>query len=174
MGIDIYASWRGQTEAERKAQLTGFSAVHGHVGYLREAYHGAPYVTKYLVAEAFENATREARIPAAVMRARLPAAVLMSMYREHKVYGEGDPAEIDLRHVDDLLKKLQHICEHEVTDTSHEEFIRGLDEKSLETAKRLIDAGALGPVQKSFVEFVDLCERKERETGEPCTIVASA
>jgi len=26
---------------------------------------------------------------------------------------------------------------------------------------------------KSFSDFVELCERKERETGEPCSIVAS-
>ena len=55
MGIDIYARWKGQTEAEEQAQNTGFSAVHGHVGYLREAYHGEPYATRYLAAEAFEN-----------------------------------------------------------------------------------------------------------------------
>ena len=29
-------------------------------------------------------------------------------------------------------------------------------------------------VLKSFRDFVELCERKERETGEPCTILASA
>ena len=28
-------------------------------------------------------------------------------------------------------------------------------------------------VQKSFSDFVELCERKEEETGEPCTVVAS-
>ena len=27
-------------------------------------------------------------------------------------------------------------------------------------------------VLKSFSDFVELCERKERETGEPCSIVA--
>ena len=29
------------------------------------------------------------------------------------------------------------------------------------------------PVIKSFADFVELCERKERETGEPVTILAS-
>lgn len=28
-------------------------------------------------------------------------------------------------------------------------------------------------VQQSFTAFVELCERKERETGEPCLIIAS-
>ena len=59
MGIDIYAEWDGMSEAEKTAQITGFSAEHGHVGYLREAYHGEPYATKVLVPEAFE----ELRVP---------------------------------------------------------------------------------------------------------------
>ncbi len=175
MGIDIYATWRGQTEGERKAQITGFSVVHGRVGYLREAYHGAPYVTKYLVSEAFASETGEAAIPAAVMRSRLPAAVLMSMYREHKVYGTGDPAVVTLDEGSGkrLAKLVENIFAHDVTDESHRELARALDAKSLETAKRLIKADALAPVQKSFVQFVELCERKEKLTGEPCTIVAS-
>jgi hypothetical protein len=48
MGIDIYARWKGQTAEEKKAQLAGFSLEHGHVGYLREAYHGNPCATMYL------------------------------------------------------------------------------------------------------------------------------
>jgi hypothetical protein len=71
--------------------------AHGHAGYLREAYHGGPYVTKYLMAEAFTHPERVAAIPAQTLRARLPAAVLMHMYREHKLYGDGkDPSRIDI------------------------------------------------------------------------------
>src|ERR1051326_1589275 len=51
MGIDIYAQWHGQTKEEETAQITGFSTVRGHVGYLRESYHGEPYATKHLCAE---------------------------------------------------------------------------------------------------------------------------
>lgn len=36
MGIDVYIKWDHQSEEEREAQYTGFSNVHGHVGYLRE------------------------------------------------------------------------------------------------------------------------------------------
>ncbi len=61
MGIDIYAEWRGMTQEESNAQITGFDAAAGHVGYLREAYHGEPYATRVLVPEAFE--TGEARPP---------------------------------------------------------------------------------------------------------------
>lgn len=53
MGIDIYAAWDGQTVADRQAQYTGFSTTAGSVGYLREAYHGGPYVTNWLMPEAF-------------------------------------------------------------------------------------------------------------------------
>src|SRR5438128_1651131 len=49
MGIDIYAYWDGMTDAEEAAQITGMSVVRGHVGYLREAYHGEPHATRVLV-----------------------------------------------------------------------------------------------------------------------------
>jgi hypothetical protein len=176
MGIDIYAEWEDQTEAEEAAQITGYSGVHGHVGYLREAYHGGPYVTKYLVSEAFDSATGEAEIQASVLRERLPAAVLMSMYREHKVYGEGDPKALKIDAGSDasaLLKCVVDIFENEMPDTSHLAFVEGLTDESLETAKSLIASGVLPSVQKSFVDFVELCERKEAATGEPCRIIAS-
>ncbi len=122
MGIDIYACWHGQTEDEAEAQMTGFSVVHGHVGYLREAYHGEPYATRYLVAEAFENG--RAQIPAAVLRERLPATLALVEERERTLYDN-------------------------------------------------YDAESVAEVQQSFTDFVQLCERKERETGEPVTIIAS-
>lgn len=124
MGIDIYASWQGQTEAEREAQYTGFSVVHGHVGYLREAYHGEPYATKYLVAEAFARPETGAAIPAAVLRERLPETLRLAEERERTVYGVSDPEE-------------------------------------------------LADVKRAFVDFVELCEAKERKTGRACTILAS-
>lgn len=54
MGIDIYAKWDGKTEAEYEAQITGFDTTAGSAGYLREAYHGGPYVTNWLMPEAFQ------------------------------------------------------------------------------------------------------------------------
>jgi len=124
MGIDIYARWNGQTEEEIKAQNTGFSTVHGHVGYLREAYHGEPYATRHLVREAFEHPDRRTQIPASILKARLPETIKLVTEREEKIYG-------------------------------------------------VIDRSEVQDVIASFIDFVGLCERKEQETGEPVTIIAS-
>jgi hypothetical protein len=93
MGIDIYAKWLGMTDEDEASQITGFSAVHGHVGYLREAYHGEPYATKLLVPEAFENGRAE--IPATTLRARLPEALAAAEKRERTLYHETDDTEIE-------------------------------------------------------------------------------
>jgi len=94
--------WHGQTLEDHDKQITGFSTTAGDAGYLREAYHGGPYVTRYLVQESFDeswydNATEEERenykgkpIPAAVLRERLPRAVIMAAYRHATVYGGGE------------------------------------------------------------------------------------
>ena len=122
MGIDIYAEWDGMSDAEKKAQVTGFSVEHGHVGYLREAYHGEPYATRVLVPESFE--TGRAEIPAETLWERLPETLKAAEQRERELYGETDINEI-------------------------------------------------GHVLKSYVDFVELCARKEDETGKPCLIIAS-
>ena len=122
MGIDIYAKWQGQSDEEEQAQITGFSVVHGHVGYLREAYHGEPYATRYLVSEAFESGG-EAKIPARVLRKRLPKTLELVRERQKKIYQS---------------------TEEEIADAV-----------------------------TSFINFVELCEGKEKATGEPVTIRAS-
>jgi len=125
MGIDIYARWPSQTEAE--AQVTGFSIAHGHIGYLREAYHGEPYATRVLVPEAFDHEAYPdgARIPAETLRERLPETLDTATRRQQLLYNEG-PDQENTR-----------------------------------------------VVLQSFRDFVEFCERTEREAGEPCTIVAS-
>ena len=123
MGIDIYARWKNQTPKQVQAQFTGFSAVHGHVGYLREAYRGDPYATHYLFQEVFAK-KGEAKIPAEVLRERLARTLELVEIREKRLYKE--------------VRKKQ-----------------------------------LDRIKKSFIDFVKLCEQKEKETKEPCTIVAS-
>ena len=90
MGINVYLKWDGQSEAERRAQYTGFSTVHGHVGYLREAYHGGPYATKVLIPEGWRPADLDedgwASVPASTLRVRLPAVIAVAKERYAKIY----------------------------------------------------------------------------------------
>jgi hypothetical protein len=94
------------------------------VGYLREAYHGEPYATRFLCPEVFGPETATAAIPAARLRERLPQALLFAEERERRIYRETDPK-------------------------------------------------AIADVVRSFTDFVELAEAKERATGEPCTVTAS-
>lgn len=97
MGIDVYLQWDGMNEAEKSAQYTGFSVQSGHVGYLREAYHGEPYATRVLVPEAFaDNAPEEgAAISAETMRDRLPDVIGAAKQREMTVYKARSIKETD-------------------------------------------------------------------------------
>ena len=92
MGIDIYMRWDGMTEEDRDKQITGFDATVGEVGYLREAYHGGPYATHYLVEEAFEDSPEgradEVHIPAKELRKRLPLTKEIVIQRFRDVYKE--------------------------------------------------------------------------------------
>lgn len=124
MAIDIHAKWQGQTEEQKQAQCTGFSAVHGHEGYLREVFHGGPFATRFLIREVFESSDRKASVPASVLRDRLPETLSIVAESERTAYGSSDEADIT-----------------------------GL--------------------KRRIIQFVELCERKERETGEPMTITAS-
>lgn len=176
MGIDIYAAWKRQAEGEKKKQITGFSTTSGNVGYLREAYHGGPYVTKYLLKEAFD-AKGEAAIPAKVLRERLPATVLLSMFREHKVYGgPKDPSILEIEALEGKDGKPPEFLTglfETMKDESHKEIAEQLNAASIAHAKTLIEGGILPDYAQSFVDFVVLCEEKEKENGEPCMIRAS-
>ena len=104
---------RTRPARSKEAQCTGFSVEHGHVGYRREAFHGEPYATFYLVREAFEADTRTAQIPAAILRERLARAIELALERERNVFGNLSGSEAD-------------------------------------------------PVIRSFTDFVELCERKDK------------
>ena len=123
MGIDIYAEWDKQSKGERESQLSAWLAtVSGDVGYLQESYHGEPYATEYLFAEAFASETGKAQIPAETLQSRLPMALKLVEERARKLY--------------------------EATDEEVEQE------------------------KQSFRDFVELCARKEEETGEAMRIFA--
>jgi len=121
MGIDIYMKLSGQTQ-RRVGSSGAFSVISGHTGYLREAYHGEPYATRYLVREAFEPPYAVA-IPAKILRKRLARTITLAMKRQREVY-------------------------------------------KAKTSKK-------DPIVKSYIDFVELAEREEKETGKPVIIGAS-
>ncbi len=112
MGIDIYAEWDGQTEAEHEKQISSWlCAWSGDAGYLREAYCGGPYATRFLVAEAFENG--EARIPAASLRERLPHTLALAEERERKFASE----EEDIERTKQSYRDFVALCERAEDET---------------------------------------------------------
>jgi len=113
MGIDIYAHWRGQTkEAKGKQSEAWLSTGAGGMGYLREAYHGEPYATKSLCAEAFE--TGKARIKAAVLQERLPHVLDIVEERERKIYHSTDE---EIEDVKQSFREFVTLCEEKEKET---------------------------------------------------------
>ncbi len=186
MGIDIYLEWAGKDAQAKDDQIAGFSTTDGHVGYLREAYHGGPYATQILVKEAFDAKECRAQIPAAVMRKRLtvaaPAAkgcngghaIAQLMANAFKAVGATDsttPEEFIREKLSAVLGNVDNleIPESVTADMSVEDAIRQ------RCANLYPDDGAdyAQEVIQSFRDFVELAERREKETGEPCTIYAS-
>jgi hypothetical protein len=113
MGIDIYAEWRGQSEVAKRDQRQAWLTVEaGNVGYLREAYHGEPYATKFLCAEAFE--TGRASISAAVLRQRLPKALELVEVRERNIYHE---TRAEIEKVKQSFRDFVALCEAKEKET---------------------------------------------------------
>lgn len=172
MGIDIYARWPKQTEAEKEAQYTGFSTISGDVGYLREAYHGGPYVTRFLLQEGFDGESSTVKIPASVLRERLPAAVAIAIHRNTKLYGrDNDPISVTFEGLQDKLKNVFAV---EMKDDSAKEIAKTIDADTIAHINNMIEGKLLPDYAQAFVDFVELCERKEAEAGEPCEIHVSA
>jgi hypothetical protein len=169
MGIDIYLEWDGQEEERKAAQGDKpnlWSTTEGHVGYLREAYHGGPYATKILVREAFESETCKAAIPAAVMRARLTevsaaadgcdgghnvAAMIMGMLAATGANVVSTPVQSGATQAMSVEDAVRTRCKN----------VYNSDDEEIEA------------VVQSFRDFVELAERKEAEHGKPCVVYAS-
>jgi hypothetical protein len=113
MGIDIYAKWRNQSEAEQAAQTEGWLSVkRGRFGYLREAYHGEPYATDYFCPEAFEPGG--ANIPADVLKKRLPHTLALAEERERKLYKS---SEVEIEEVKQSYRDFAALCEEKEKET---------------------------------------------------------
>lgn len=174
MGIDIFLEWDGQAEERENAAAEDkpewFNTHDGHVGYLRESYHGGPYATQLLVREAFESENYRAEIPAAVMRERLThvtepargcdgghftAAMLVEMF---KAMNKDENAKCEPAEIKPPTKEPMTV--EEAVRTRYKTLYDASDEEIAE-------------VVQSFRDFVDLAERKEREHGKPCVVYAS-
>jgi len=179
MGIDVYMKWKQQSDAQRKAQFTGFSITAGEVGYLREAYHGGPYAIAYLITEDWDKQPKGGfKIPATKLRERLPSTVLAALYRQHVVYGErlDDPSVLNLKEGDDqpvraLMDGVKRLLA-EAKTAKNRDFAP--NEEQARAVSELIERRALPDYALSFVDFVSLAERKEKETGEAVRVYVSA
>ena len=121
MGIDIYARWNTQTQEERAAQITGFSVDAGHLGYLREAYHGEPYATYVLVPEAFSDEMAMlypdgVPVSALRLRQRLPIAIKVALEREKAIYGH-EPEHPEAQLVVKSFKNFVELCAEKEAET---------------------------------------------------------
>lgn len=173
MGIDVYLKWKNMDQKAEKAQITGWSTIAGNHGYLREAYHGGPYATRILCREAFESETCEAQIPAAVLRERLTHVTEPARGCEG-----GDLAAMlitalfgSLTDENGNLPDGAKVMGTHSGDPTTEPMT--VEEAVIMRNERLYGGEGTDEVLQSFRDFVALAERKERETGEPCTIYAS-
>ena len=188
MGIDIYLRWDGMTDEDQQQQVSGFfeTTVGGH-GYLRESYHGGPYATHILFREAFESETYEAEIPAAVLRERMDAVTepargcdkghYFAMMMQEALNKLDLPKEVDaVPIVSAVASKIKACMEEEqpvfppttTPMTGREAIYTRCLQVYPKEGKEYADA-----VVESFEKFIELAEQKERETGKPCTVVAS-
>jgi hypothetical protein len=215
MGIDLYIERDNVAEDDKIAH---FGTAQGHVGYLREAYHGYPYALFLLAEECFYSETFSAKIPARKLRERLTAQINTDAYETNRLNGDltarlmarickderlkeaitqhlneqvadqgpGDDEPLILT-ADTMLKKV--MCKHEeigrkmmdesVVEAQLEmgqlpDTISVLEAVAYRGLKRYGEtAEQIKDLQQSFIDFVDLAERLEKETGEPCTLHAS-
>lgn len=128
MGIDIYATWKGQTKQEQQAQGEQvFSIDAGAQGYLREAYHGGPYATKVLLPELWQddiNPLEGVPMPARVLRERLGPTLSAALQRQLKVY-DSPPDSQETRTVCQSYKDFVELCASKEVETGDACIILG-------------------------------------------------
>jgi len=160
MGFDVFLRWPTQTSEELSAQEETWLTESGHLGYLRESLTGGPYATRILAREAFESPTYSAEIPASVLRERLTSVT--------------EPARgFSLAAGDWVVRQIIETLEQGGADVEEPRPAR-TDPQSVEVAIRARHAEepeVIEPKLRAYRYFVALAERKERETGQACTVV---
>lgn len=177
MGIDIYLRWKGQTEAEKQAQYTGFSTIAGRTGYLREAYHGGPYATRVLVPEGFGEVCEAEGLTPEILKERLPRVLLAALCRDLMLYQGGkNPADwgefSDMKALAPRIWGALKRAQHQPND-----FENDIPEPIMATARVQLALGLrLGwwpDFAQSFVDFVALFEEKHGAGLEPVIEVSA-
>lgn len=178
MGIDIYARWKGMTKVDEKKQITGYSVEAGHVGYLRESYHGEPYATRYFVAEAFAAESQDAPIASVVLEERLVGAVYLTLLREAIVYHAGNPGDVvaDGDQDGESIMKLVAGLIQEATSLKGKNYSSIVAKVPQALKAQIADRirrRDLPAFALSYVDFAAFAAEKEAATGEPVIIRAS-
>jgi hypothetical protein len=96
MGFDIYLEWKGQTDEEKDAQITGWENA-GSAGYLRESYGQDSFGCELLFSEAWKkrNGAR-AKIQNSKLKERMPAVV--------KLLKDAGEPDSEIQHWRDFVK----------------------------------------------------------------------
>lgn len=152
MGIDVYMKWRDQSEAEAKNQITGFSTVSGHKGYLREAYHGGPYATQVLMPEGWEDHK---------IKYKEDYRYWFDEKSGEWIEGDWPGVQIDAlvlekrlaKTLNTVLERQRRVYDYDDANDDHRKYV--------------------AEVQQSFRDFVALARQKQDETGEPVYIYVS-
>ena len=189
MGIDIYA--RARKKKEKVEDIDFNEEYCGERGYLREAYHGGPYVTKFLVEEAFDaeedkmekdesGSEMGVQISVKTLKERLPIATLLAVHREQKIYGDksGIPKdfikELDGKDGAKTFSETMSGIFDSMGDNTHRFLAGSIPEDIIKRAEKAIsDRESIHPRAQEFVDFVEFCENTEKETGEETFIYAS-
>ena len=193
MGVDIYLYWEGITGEEMWAQHSvRFSYEHGHTGYLRETNQdpnrildeifgtnieslSEHYATKFLCREVFEKEPGKfLYISSKKLAKMLPRTMKIAKERGLKAY-------------DEFVKKIESLsgpyatkflC-REAFEKKSDKFpyissktlrkrlphtIEIVKERRLKAYDEVVEENH--PVIKSFIDFVELAERLEREGKE--------
>lgn len=181
MGIDVYLNWPKQTKADKENQYTGYKIDQGKVGYLREAYHGGPYATRVLIPEGWDDDIERGKggvpIPAATLRERMPQTVLTAIYRNHIVYEQGsDPSLIDLSKDADVATVLANLItsfKPKFSKGDEVDIAKHFNVEQVRAITEVISKRALPDYALAFVDFVELAEAKEKQTGKSCSVYVS-
>ena len=194
MGVDVYLEWKRKGEEGEASVAEIPHRNHGKDGYLREPYHGTPYVTRFLFQEVFEAPVHEsdsqyltASIQAATLRKRCRDAVALVVLRDLKLYRGGhDPSKVGIPPLtsgDEMAPSswpddYRTALEQRLSQVLGEFWGQRNDEVLLEEARGalLLDRARGVPLPTAAHEiedFVALAERVEAE-GNEIQIVISA